>query len=178
VLDPYDVPYLELGQGNSGTTQPTPSSELHASPAAGDGAQSSLELGHQCAMTAFSCSMEMPAGLQPVAAMPSRRMKGSGRKGTVKLRWVPTAGLNEQSGLNCTGCVPPSAGRATTGSMVRKRSTCQKPLYLQRHLSRVGWDGETMRLDSARLYVLSWRTRSLRSMVDLPFSSTILCRQG
>ena len=53
------------------------------------------------------------------------------RKGTAKLGWVPTAGLNQQSGLNCTGCGPFDAGRATTGSMVRQRIMRQKPLYLQ-----------------------------------------------
>jgi hypothetical protein len=45
-------------------------------------------------------------------------------------------------------------------------------------LSMVWWDGETMRPDLARLYVPGWRTRMSLSMVDLPFSSIILCRQG
>ena len=55
---------------------------------------------------------------------------GMMRKGTAKLDRVPTVGLNQQSGLNCTGCGPSDASRATTGSMVRQRSTRRKPLYL------------------------------------------------
>jgi hypothetical protein len=51
-------------------------------------------------------------------------------KGAVKLGWVPTAELNKQSGLNCTGRGPSFAGRATAGSMVRKRNMRWKPLYL------------------------------------------------
>lgn len=41
---------------------------------------------------------------------------------------------------------------------MRQRSTRQKPLYLQRHLSMVGWDGEAMRTDPAKLDVPSWRS--------------------
>jgi hypothetical protein len=84
----------------------------------------------------------MRAGFQPVAGMPPHWMKGSSRKGTVKLRRVPTGGLNKQSGLNCTGCVPPDAGRATTGSMVRQRSARRKPLYL---ICNSQWSGGTER---------------------------------
>ena len=53
------------------------------------------------------------------------------RKGTAKLDRVPTVGLNQQSGLKCTGCGPFDAGRATTVSMVRQRIMRRKPLYLQ-----------------------------------------------
>ncbi len=52
------------------------------------------------------------------------------RKGTVKLDWVPTVELHKQNGLNCTGCGPLAAGRATWGFMVRQRSMRRKPLYL------------------------------------------------
>jgi hypothetical protein len=74
------------------------------------------------------------------------------RKGAVKLRWVPTAGLNEQNGLNCTGCGLPTAGRATTGSMVRQRSMRQKPLYLEANSLWLG-RAERMWSDSVRLDV-------------------------
>ena len=61
---------------------------------------------------------------------PSRR-KESGRKGVSKVFRVPAAGL-KAGDLNCTGCGPSAAGRATTGPMVRyKRMTYLKPLYLQ-----------------------------------------------
>ena len=42
---------------------------------------------------------------------------------------------------------------------MRQRSTRQKPLYLHDTLSMVGWDGEAMRPDSARLDVPSRKTR-------------------
>jgi hypothetical protein len=48
----------------------------------------------------------------------------------VKPDRVPTVGLNQQSGLNCTGCEPSDASRATAESMVRQRSTRRTPLYL------------------------------------------------
>ena len=63
------------------------------------------------------------------------------RKGTAKLGWVPTAGLHEQSGLNCTGCGPSAAGRATTGPMVSQRSVCRKPLCLTFNLQRSAGTG-------------------------------------
>jgi hypothetical protein len=66
---------------------------------------------------------------------------GSMRKGTAKLGWVPTAGLHEQSGLNCTGCGPFAAGRATTGSMVSQRSMRRKPLYLRCNSLRLNGAG-------------------------------------
>lgn len=61
---------------------------------------------------------------------PSRR-KEPGWKGVSKVFRVPAAGL-KAGDLNCTGCGPSAAGRATTGPMVRyKRMACLKPLYLQ-----------------------------------------------
>jgi len=116
-------------------------------------------------MTALTHKVMTPAGFQPMAAMPSRRTKGFRRKGTVKLGRVPSAGLNEQSGLNCTGYVPPDVGRATTGSMMRQRNTRQKPLYFTAQLPMVWWDGEIKRPDPARFYVPSWRSR-LTAIVD------------
>lgn len=110
-------------------------------------------------MTALTHKVTTLAGFQPMAAMPSRLTKGSRRKGTVKLGRVPSAGLNEQSGLNCTGCVPPDVGRATTGSTMRQRNARLKPLYLHAQLPMVWWDGETIRPDPARLDVSSWRSR-------------------
>lgn len=57
--------------------------------------------------------------------------KEPGRKGVSKVFRVPAAGLRAGD-LNCTGCGPSAAGRATTGPMVRFiRMTCLKPLYLQ-----------------------------------------------
>jgi len=38
------------------------------------------------------------------------------------------SGLNAQSGLNCTGRGPSTAGRATAGSMARQRIMRQTPL--------------------------------------------------
>ena len=57
-------------------------------------------------------------------------------------RSVPAAGCHKQSDLNCTGCKPSIAGRATTESMVRQRIVRQKPLYLEAHLSMTGWGRE------------------------------------
>lgn len=71
-----------------------------------------------------------------------RSMEEIGRKGIAKFCWVPTAGCHEQSDLNCTGCNPSIAGRATAESMVRQRIVRQKPLYLATHLLKAGWSGE------------------------------------
>ena len=65
-----------------------------------------------------------------------------GRKGIAKFCRVPTAGCHEQSDLNCTGCNPSIAGRATAESMVRQRIVRQKPLYLADNLPKAGWSGE------------------------------------
>lgn len=63
--------------------------------------------------------------------MPPRSTEGIGRKGVSKVSRVPAVGLRAGD-LNCTGCGPSAAGRATAGPMVRyKRMTCRKPLYLQ-----------------------------------------------
>lgn len=63
--------------------------------------------------------------------MPPRSAEGAGRKGVSKVGRVPAVGL-KAGDLNCTGCGPSAAGRATTGPMVRyKRMACLKPLYLQ-----------------------------------------------
>ena len=48
---------------------------------------------------------------------PTRR-KEPGRKGVSKVFHVPADGL-KAGDLNCTGCGPSAAGRATTGPMVR-----------------------------------------------------------
>jgi len=80
-----------------------------------------------------------------------RSMEEIGRKGIAKLCRVPTAGCHKQSDLNCTGCKPSFAGRATTESMVRQRIVRQKPLYLEHNFSMAGWSGEDCglnRLDS------------------------------
>ena len=77
-------------------------------------------------------------------------VEGTGGKGVVKLGWVSTAELNKQSGLNCTGRGPSFTGRATAGSMVRKRNMRRKPLYLDGQLSQIGWDGRTMLPEPAR----------------------------
>lgn len=76
-------------------------------------------------------------------------MEEIGRKGIAKLCRVPTAGCHKQSDLNCTGCKPSTAGRATTESMVRQRIVRRKPLYLvttsqrpdgvERTADRTGW---------------------------------------
>jgi hypothetical protein len=71
-----------------------------------------------------------------------RSMEEIGRKGIAKLCRVPTAGCHKQSDLNCTGCKPSVAGRATTESMVRQRIVRRKPLYLVDDLSKAGWSGE------------------------------------
>lgn len=63
--------------------------------------------------------------------MPPHSAEGAGWKGVSKVCRVPAVGL-KAGDLNCTGCGPSAAGRATTGPMVRyKRMTCRKPLYLQ-----------------------------------------------
>jgi hypothetical protein len=76
-------------------------------------------------------------GLSKWASLPmpnryrmSQPVKETGWKGAAKLHRVPPVGLNKQNGLNCTGCGPPTTGRATAGSMVRQRSMRRKPLYL------------------------------------------------
>jgi hypothetical protein len=51
-------------------------------------------------------------------------------------------GLNEQSGLNCTGRGPTTTGRATTGSKVRQRSVRRKPLSLRCNSLWSDWDRE------------------------------------
>ena len=75
---------------------------------------------HQCAMTAWQeVTPAKPAVFRPAIAILPRPVKEAGRKGAVKLGRVTTAGLNKQSGLNCTGCGPSPAGRASKGSMAR-----------------------------------------------------------
>jgi len=61
----------------------------------------------------------------------SQPVKEIGWKGAAKLHRVPPVELNKQNGRNCTGCGPPTTGRATAGSMVRQRSMRRKPLYLE-----------------------------------------------
>ena len=51
----------------------------------------------------------------------------SGSKGAKKLDRASPVGLHKQIGLNCTGCGPSTAGRATTVPMARQRSERQKP---------------------------------------------------
>jgi hypothetical protein len=60
----------------------------------------------------------------------SQPVKEIGWKGAAKPHRVPPVGRNKQNDLNCTGCGPPTTGRATAGSMVRQRSMRRKPLYL------------------------------------------------
>ena len=63
------------------------------------------------------------------------------RKGTVKPGRVPTARLNEQSGLKCTGCEPSDASRATAGSMVRNTKHVTEASVLNVQLRGLGSSG-------------------------------------
>ena len=78
-------------------------------------------------MTACQNWASLPTPNRHIMSQP---VKEIGWKGAAKLQRVPPVGLNKQNGLNCTGCGPPTTGRATAGSMVRQRSMRRKPLYL------------------------------------------------
>ena len=92
------------------------------------------------------------------------------RKGTAKLGWVPTAGLHQQSGLNCTGCGPSAAGRATTGPMVRQRSVRRKPLYLMCNLQWSVGTGGNCGLDWLGFVFWAGGRARARSVKTIPLS--------
>jgi hypothetical protein len=91
-----------------------------------------------------------------------RSVEEAERKGIAKLCRVPTAGCHKQNDLNCTGCKPSIAGRATTESMVRQRIMRQKPLYLLDDLPKAGWSGEDCGLNRLDLTFPSGRCESKR----------------
>jgi hypothetical protein len=79
-----------------------------------------------------------------------------GRKGIAKFCRVLTVGCHEQSDLNCTGCKPSIAGRATTESMVRQRIVRQKPLYLETRPLKGWMERRGLRTEPVGLYVSFW----------------------
>ena len=106
-------------------------------------------------------------------------MEEIGRKGIAKLCRVPTVGCHKQSDLNCTGCKPSVAGRATTESMVRQRIMRQKPLYLVDDLSRAGWSGEDCGLNRLDFMFPSGRYGFNPYLeTDYSFYTVFLSRQG
>lgn len=76
-----------------------------------------------------------PCGAGGVSSLPifDRRLQcrpihgSSGSKEAKKLGRASPVGLHKQIGLNCTGCGPSTAGRATAVPMARQRSERKKP---------------------------------------------------
>ncbi len=66
---------------------------------------------------------------RPVAETPPCLTRGVGRKGIAKLRRFPTVG-RKSCDLNCTGCGPSLAGRATTGPMARLNEARDGSLFI------------------------------------------------
>ncbi|MBU6482653.1 MAG: IS3 family transposase [Nitrospirae bacterium] len=90
-----------------------------------------LGSGYQCAMQA-RLEKDQLRRLLPTGSWNAAPLgKDTERKGAAQLRDVPRAGCHTQSSLNCTGRGPLPTSRATTGSRVRQRSVCRKPLYLE-----------------------------------------------
>lgn len=82
------------------------------------------------------------------AALPD---KSIGRKGAEKPDRVSPVGWHKQIGLNCTGCGPSTASRATAVFMARQRSRRRKPLYLRNPPSHAAMAAEAKRSEAAGL---------------------------
>ena len=105
------------------------------------------------------------------------RRRNAGRKGVAKFRRFPAAG-RESCDLNCTGCEPSFAGRATTGPMTRyERSMCRKPLYLQLNPQ---WPGgaEGSRTEPVGLQAAFWWVRLAHPDTGQPFYPVPPIRKG
>jgi hypothetical protein len=90
--------------------------------------------------------------------------RGSGSKGAKKPDRASPIGLHKQIGLNCTGCGPSTAGRATAVPMARQRSGRQKPRNTHiASMSVMAWKHETaIRGGKARLSLLPGSRRDPR----------------
>ncbi len=104
-----------------------------------------------------------------------RSVEEIGRKGIAKFCRVPTVGCHKQSDLNCTGCKPSIACRATTESMVRQRIVRQKPLYLVDDLSKAGWCGEDCGLNRLDFMFPSGRYETTMYL-EIDYSSYAISR--
>lgn len=85
-------------------------------------------------------------------------------KGAEKPDRASSVGLHKQIGLNCTGCGPSTAGRATAMPMARQQSERQKPRHIQiASISVMAWKHErAIRGGKARRFLLPGSRRDPR----------------
>lgn len=85
-------------------------------------------------------------------------------KGAEKPNRASPVGLHKQIGLNCTGCGPSTAGRATAMPMARQQSERQKPRHIQiASISVMAWKHErAIRGGKARRFLLPGSRRDPR----------------